>query len=349
MPRPSILNRIATDLLLAGDEYRVAYEAAFRYDGAAAAAAARVPAHYMATETDVLLPHLDRLPDLPANARIHRLTDAERVAAVPATCWPPAPTGCRRRHPRRRRRARGASFRWTAHRSWCASGARMAGGRCCSWPTCRDRRRGSSPSPPIWRRSAGSSPSIRRATASRPLPRRARPTAESASWPVRWRRWDSGRSTSPASTAAPAGPRTWRHGSGADCGRLVLIDPAARPAGAGGMPAGNRARAHLERQPPAHRLASRARIPALPALVRAHGRNPDAGRESGSTWTCCTGASSIRSSPARPSPRRSVPSAKSRGRPCSHRWRDKVAVVTGEGMPDAAEQAALAADPPRPR
>ena len=43
MPRPSILNRIAMDLLLAGDGYRVAYEAAFRYDGAAAAAAARVP------------------------------------------------------------------------------------------------------------------------------------------------------------------------------------------------------------------------------------------------------------------------------------------------------------------
>ena len=107
MPRPSILNRIATDLLLAGDGYRVAYEAAFRHDGAAAAAAARVPAHYMATETDVLLSHLDRLPDLPANARIHRVTDAERVSAVGdllASCaagLPPAPpapeeTGARR-------------------------------------------------------------------------------------------------------------------------------------------------------------------------------------------------------------------------------------------------------------
>ena len=84
MPRPSILNRIATDLLLAGDGYRVAYEAAFRYDGAAAAAAARVPAHYMATETDVLFPHLDRLPSLPANAQIHRLTDAERPSAIGA-------------------------------------------------------------------------------------------------------------------------------------------------------------------------------------------------------------------------------------------------------------------------
>ena len=82
MPRPSILNRIATDLLLAGDGYRVAYEAAFRYDGAAAAAAARVPAHYMATETDVLFPHLDRLHSLPDNAQIHRLTDAERLATI---------------------------------------------------------------------------------------------------------------------------------------------------------------------------------------------------------------------------------------------------------------------------
>ena len=82
MPRPSILNRIAMDLLLAGDGYRVAYEAAFRYDGAAAAAAARVPAHYMATETDVLFPHLDRLHSLPDNAQIHRLTDAERLTAI---------------------------------------------------------------------------------------------------------------------------------------------------------------------------------------------------------------------------------------------------------------------------
>ena len=97
MPRPSILNRIATDLLLAGDGYRVAYEAAFRYDGAAAAAAARVPAHYMATETDVLFPHLDRLHSLPDDAQIHRLTDTERVTVIGtllgacADGLPPAP------------------------------------------------------------------------------------------------------------------------------------------------------------------------------------------------------------------------------------------------------------------
>ena len=97
MPRPSVLNRIAQDFLLAGDGYRVAYEAAFRHDGAAAAATASVPSHYMATETDVLLSHLDRLPSLPANAHIHRPTDAERVPAIGnllAACadgLPPAP------------------------------------------------------------------------------------------------------------------------------------------------------------------------------------------------------------------------------------------------------------------
>lgn len=82
MPRPSILNRITTDFLLAGDGYRVAYEAAFRYDGAAAAASVPVPAHFIATENDVLFAHLDRLPPLPAHAHVHRLTDAGRVAAV---------------------------------------------------------------------------------------------------------------------------------------------------------------------------------------------------------------------------------------------------------------------------
>ncbi len=107
MPRPSILNRIAQDFLLAGDGYRAAYEAAFRYDGAAAAAAARAPAHHAATESDVLFTHLDRLPNLPANAQIHRLTDADRLSAIgglleacadglPPPPPPPDETGARR-------------------------------------------------------------------------------------------------------------------------------------------------------------------------------------------------------------------------------------------------------------
>ena len=188
MPRPSILNRIAQDFLLAGDGYRVAYEAAFRYDGAAAAAEARVPAHYMATETDVLLPHLDRLSDLPANARIHRLTDAERVAVVGdllAACasgLPPAPR-------RRRRRARAASSRSRAHRSWSASGARRVRGRCCSWPTRRGPRRGLEP---IAAQLAKGAPDRRDrsppATASLLLRRTAQPMAVSSLWPKRSRR-----------------------------------------------------------------------------------------------------------------------------------------------------------------
>lgn len=127
MPRPSILNRIATDLLLAGDEYRVAYEAAFRYDGAAAARAARVPAHYMATETDVLLPHLDRLPGLPANAHIHRLTDEERVAtagdllAACADGLAPVPPPPQESGERRFVQVDGASL---MVRQWGADGAR---------------------------------------------------------------------------------------------------------------------------------------------------------------------------------------------------------------------------------
>ena len=127
MPRPSILNRIATDLLLAGDGYRIAYEAAFRYDGAAAAAAARVPAHYMATETDVLFPHLDRLRSLPDGAQIHRLTDAERATVIGtllgacAAGLAPAPPAPEEAGARRFVQADGASL---LVRQWGDDGAR---------------------------------------------------------------------------------------------------------------------------------------------------------------------------------------------------------------------------------
>ena len=126
MPRPSILNRIATDLLLAGDGYRVAYEAAFRYDGAAAASAARVPAHYMATETDVLFPHLDRLHSLPDDAQIHRLTDAERATVIGtllgacAAALPPAPPAPEERGAQRFVQLDGASLML---RQWGDDGA----------------------------------------------------------------------------------------------------------------------------------------------------------------------------------------------------------------------------------
>ena len=126
MPRPSVLNRIAQDFLLAGDGYRVAYEAAFRYDGTQAAQAIRVPAHHIATETDVLLPHLDRLHGLPAEAQIHRLTDAERAATIGdllASCAASseAPSAPEEQGARRFVHVGGASF---LVRQWGEDGAR---------------------------------------------------------------------------------------------------------------------------------------------------------------------------------------------------------------------------------
>ena len=214
MPRPSILNRIAMDLLLAGDGYRVAYEAAFRYDGAAAAAAARALTHYMATETDVLFPHLDRLHSLPDNAQIHRLTDAERLTAIGdllsacAAGLAPAPPPPEETGARRFVQVDGASL---MVRQWGGDGARplllvadLPGSTQGLGPIAahlakgRRGRRHRSPRP-------------------RPLlPRygrhdRRRP---SSTWPARWHPLGSVRSLSPASTAAHAGPRTSPGASG---------------------------------------------------------------------------------------------------------------------------------------
>ncbi len=71
------------DYLRAGDDYRPAYAAAFRYDGPAAARRTVVPVVYMARRDDILFPHLDRLPPLPAGAAIQRLgADRDQWAAA---------------------------------------------------------------------------------------------------------------------------------------------------------------------------------------------------------------------------------------------------------------------------
>lgn len=83
---------VVMDYLRSGDHYRPAYAAAFRYDGVAAArAAASVPVIYMARDDDLLFPHLDRLPELPAAAMIQRL-GADRGA------WGEAIAGHMERH-----------------------------------------------------------------------------------------------------------------------------------------------------------------------------------------------------------------------------------------------------------
>lgn len=243
MPRPSVLNRIATDFLLAGDGYRVAYEAAFRYDGGAAAALTRVPTHYVASESDVLL----------------------------ATS-----TGCPR--------------------------SRQARGRCCSSPTCWAPPRDSAPSPSIWRGRAGSSSSIRRATVFRPPPRPERATAASTSWRARWLHSGSAGSMSPASRRAPAAPRSlWR---GQAPAAAASCWSTRRPTRLPWPPASRRTRscprgaASTCLPPGSPRATPCSTGPGLSPRPRRGCRS-----RSGSTWRCCTGASSIRSSPARPSPR----------------------------------------------
>ena len=278
MPRPSVLNRIATDLLLAGDGYRVAYEAAFRYDGAAAAAAARVPAHYMATETDVLLPHLDRLSNLPANARIHRVSDAERMATIGdllgacAEGLAPAPPPPEETGARRFVQVDGASLML---RQWGDDDARLLllvadlpGSTPALDPIAAHLARGrrviaidppgqglSSPAPPG---SADGGVDLVRARGDV-----ARAWANGYRWDQRGRML--GRTPRRAPRAG-----LWPPGAGR---------PACRSCGPCRVPAGNRARAGLERLSSAHRLASGSRVPALQALVRAHGCHPDAGRD----------------------------------------------------------------------
>ena len=342
MPRPSVLNRIATDLLLAGDGYRVAYEAAFRYDGAAAAATARVPAHYMATETDVLLPHLNRLPDLPTNARIHRVTDAARVAAVGdllAACvngLPPAPPPLEETGAQRFVQVGGASL---LVRQWGDDDARplllvadLPGSTSGLEPVAahlakgRAGHRHRSPRPrPFLSRTAGCG---RR----RNRPRRARGGVARAR-ASGYRRNQRGRMLGRTPRRAPRA-RLWPPGAGR---------PAGRSCGPRRVPAGNRARAGLERLSSAHRLASGPRVAALQALGSCPRPQRGCRSRSGSTWRSCTGASSIRSSRARHSPRHCARVSERPWPAMLASSAGRVAVVTGETMPDAAEQAALAA------
>jgi pimeloyl-ACP methyl ester carboxylesterase len=62
-------------------DYRPAYRAVISYGDAAlaAASAVRVPGVYMAERSDMLFPHLERLPPLQAGQRIERVEDPARV------------------------------------------------------------------------------------------------------------------------------------------------------------------------------------------------------------------------------------------------------------------------------
>ena len=70
------------ELLDAGDGYRAGYRAPLLYEfGAAGAAHISVPAWLLYRQGDVLRPHMDRLPKLPANVCVEAVADAQALSA----------------------------------------------------------------------------------------------------------------------------------------------------------------------------------------------------------------------------------------------------------------------------
>lgn len=89
LPRPlaplHVLQAVAQDFLAAGDNYRHAYAAAFRYDHLAGLRQVRVPTVAMARSDDFLYHCLDQLTELPACVTVRRLgTDDDAWAAAMA-------------------------------------------------------------------------------------------------------------------------------------------------------------------------------------------------------------------------------------------------------------------------
>lgn len=76
VPGPGELTGFVRDLVRSGDNYRIAYSAAFRYlETMSGIPQIRVPMAFIAREDDLLYPQLDRLPPgLPSNIRIGRLS-----------------------------------------------------------------------------------------------------------------------------------------------------------------------------------------------------------------------------------------------------------------------------------
>ena len=70
---PAAMQNVAVDFLAAGDNYRAAYAAAFRFDGGPEIRALTVPTTVMARSDDLLFDDLDRLGELPANVTVRKL------------------------------------------------------------------------------------------------------------------------------------------------------------------------------------------------------------------------------------------------------------------------------------
>jgi pimeloyl-ACP methyl ester carboxylesterase len=72
-PEADVVQAHLLDLLLAGPEFGRTYVAPYRYSGAESIARAGVPAEIVCREDDLLFPHLDRLPPLPAHCNVRKL------------------------------------------------------------------------------------------------------------------------------------------------------------------------------------------------------------------------------------------------------------------------------------
>jgi pimeloyl-ACP methyl ester carboxylesterase len=74
LPSPDFLQQVVVDFLAAGDRYRAAYAAAFRFDGLAELRALTVPTTVMARSDDLLFDDLDAVRDMPDCITVQRLT-----------------------------------------------------------------------------------------------------------------------------------------------------------------------------------------------------------------------------------------------------------------------------------
>ena len=86
-PAPEAQTGVIRDFLASGSAYARGYEAAFRMDAFAELDGTTVPVRFLCREDDLLYPHLDRLPPLPATMAIERLGPdrqvlADRIAAI---------------------------------------------------------------------------------------------------------------------------------------------------------------------------------------------------------------------------------------------------------------------------
>jgi pimeloyl-ACP methyl ester carboxylesterase len=69
---------VVRDFLMAGDHYRPAYAAAFRYDPLPALSQSSTPTIHATRDTDLLVSHLDRLPESASKAgMVHRLKGSD--------------------------------------------------------------------------------------------------------------------------------------------------------------------------------------------------------------------------------------------------------------------------------